>query len=185
MRKIEVEVFKFEELKPKPKEKAKEKYNFDYSDLITENFMYYLESRGYGDCKLEWSLGYCQGDGVAFYGKVDVSTWWKKRGRTLFSKEEKKKLYAEYARDSDICIGIKRNSFGNHYSHYNTMYVDVEWDSALAQMVETAILDDIRDISKELARMGYKDIEYYTSDECFQETAEANDYEFFADGTLV
>jgi hypothetical protein len=65
------------------------------------------------------------------------------------------------------------------------MYVDVNWDSELREMVETAILDDIRDISKELERMGYKDIEYYTSDECFQETAEANDYEFFADGTLV
>jgi hypothetical protein len=188
MRKVEFDVFKYEELGEKAKKRAKEKYGdtFDYSDCVTSEFECVLQQYGYGDCKLEWSLGYCQGDGVAFYGKVDVEDWWRKRGRTLFSKEEKRKLLKYYKEDSDLSIAICRNSFGHHYSHYNTMYVEVTWgNKELLELLEGAVLEDIKDISKELARQGYKDLEHYYSEESFAETAEANEWEFFADGTLV
>jgi hypothetical protein len=187
MRKIEMDVFKFEELSPKAKQKAIEKYgDWDYCDVLTDIFQEALKAKGYDYCKVEWSLGCCQGDGVAFYGSVDVRTWWKKSGRTLFDKAQKKKLYEEWGKNTDLNISIKRNSYGHHYSHYNTMYVEVEWDNEeLVKLLEEEVLRDIQYISKDLERKGYKDIEYYTSEECFQETAEANEYEFFADGTLV
>jgi hypothetical protein len=188
MRKVEFEVFKYEELGEKAKKRAKEKYGdvFDYSVLVTDEFEYRLGQYGYGDCKLEWSLGYCQGDGVAFYGKVDVEDWWRKRGRTLFSKEEKRKLLEYYNEDSDLSIRICRNPYGHHYSNYNTMYVEVDWgNKECIDMLTSCVLEDIRDISKELERQGYKDLEHYYSEESFADMAEANEWEFFADGTLV
>ena len=45
---------------------------FDYDDVavLSEDFKMQLAERGFPRVEVFWSLGYCQGDGVAFYGSV-------------------------------------------------------------------------------------------------------------------
>ena len=71
---------KFSELSDKAKNKAREwyKYGFGADDdsIVTdirERFREMLIENGFDDMKFFWSLSYCQGDGVAFEGPVDLN----------------------------------------------------------------------------------------------------------------
>jgi len=82
-RKREQEVFKYQELSSEAKEKARDHYResmFD-ADHISEQFKSILVERGFKDSggafDVNWSLGYCQGDGVCFWGHIDLPTFFK------------------------------------------------------------------------------------------------------------
>ncbi len=47
-----------------------ERFDWDDAAVLTEDFKMQLAERGFPDVEVFWSLGYCQGDGVAFYGSV-------------------------------------------------------------------------------------------------------------------
>lgn len=49
---------------------------FDWGDaeFLTEDFKTQLAEFGFEEAKVYWSLGYCQGDGVAFYGRVHMES---------------------------------------------------------------------------------------------------------------
>lgn len=92
------------------------------------------------DLTIEYSLGYCQGDGVAFYGDLSVDDV-KALMNRLFSTEpgqvdavsRVKNLMAQkdienmlsVLREYGSCdLSITRNSHGHHYSHWNCMNID-------------------------------------------------------------
>lgn len=139
-------------------------------------------TRAHGDANgcIEWSLSHSQGDGVAFYGPVDMEIVAKR----VLTPED----YAAWKTlhdDGDITVKLVRNGFGHRYSHWNTMTVSIEsnsGDSALLQRIEDAITEDVRKTSRELESAGYKEIEYKLSDPVLIEGLMNNDDEFYADG---
>ncbi len=116
------------------------------SEMIKDYIQHRLVELGYpDDLTIEFSLGYCQGDGVAFYGKIgdDAAESLMKRllnpeREGLNSVDRVKNLMAfkhiegmfrvirEY---SSVELEISRNDFGNHYSHFNTMTLSDESES--------------------------------------------------------
>lgn len=178
-------VYKASELSEKAQEKAREWFVscWDWSDteMVTESLQESLTDAGLPGLDLEWSLSYCQGDGVAFYGRIDLDALIALPTFAEYA-EEVKRLDAE----GDLLIEIVRNSYGHHYSHRNTMNVSIESNSESKTL--TALEEDlsqyIKDVSRQLEREGYEMIESMQSMETFLDTAEANDWEFTADGKI-
>jgi hypothetical protein len=214
MREHVTTLYKFEELSPQAQETAVNKWreSMDWgfeSEQISEDFKYKLEELGYPTDDIGWSLSYSQGDGVAFYGYVDMDIV----ARRLLEGKDLE-LYNRLVEENlTVSARIYRNSFGHHYSHWNTMEVEMdgdstdtmitylyesngeeltreEWDDkereleAFITHLEEVISIDIKTVSRELESLGYKQIEYIESDEAIRETIEANDYEFTSDGIM-
>ncbi|MFC1040772.1 hypothetical protein ACFGWM_03400 [Pasteurella multocida] len=83
------------------------------------------------DLEICWSLSYCQGDGVAFYGNIPHSYWsalfaciYPNQKRKLRKFERLVQSLIEWEFYCDSLIEIQRNQFGHRYSHFGTMVVD-------------------------------------------------------------
>ena len=118
---------------------------------------------------LEWSLGDCQGDGVAIYGKI----------------------YGDYATQltwgNAVYAKLTRNYHGNFYSHYNCFDIEL-FDAYGDEINDNGVMaGELRDICKKLARYGYVEIENLTSESYVIELLNDNDKPriFNADGTLA
>lgn len=133
-----IEVYTFKELSETPQEialgKIAEQIQYWRNDSLYEQFADKLREWGFPTEKIEWSLGYSQGDGVAFYGPVDVETYCKKVGIDSSPFEGE-------------VVTITRNQFGVHYSHFNTMDVVMSFND---EEFERQIIEDIRTVSKEM-----------------------------------
>ena len=186
MRTHTVQLYDINELSEQAQEKAIDKLReLDYfgveSHDLTDQFKERLEEYGL-PTDVEWSLGYSQGDGVAFYGDVDVPKLLKTIGE--YDK------YAYLIRRYEPSVTLTRNSWGYHYSHFNTMDVDGESREVAPREAEkwkelTALIElRVRSVSKELEKMGYDEIEYRQEKEQIIEMAEANEMEFREDGRL-
>lgn len=211
-------VYKFNELTPEQKDLAIEKWrkgiDWSYeSQSISEDFKYDLGELNYPTEDLEWSLSHCQGDGVAFYGKIGFEDM-----NAIVNRLEGEEgcdidieLYNDLSINDFLIYGkIYRNSYGYHYSHYNTMIFELEHDDIdtiveklfaleygqkgfdekyqliekLFENIEQSVQDDIKNVSKKLEKQGYSQIEYVESDIAIIETIEANDYEFLSNGDI-
>jgi len=168
-------VYSLEELPKEAQEKAHEQWirNNDYyflEEYLNERLCELLEAK---DIKhennktfgVQYSLGYCQGDGAMFTGE--------------FTYKHKGKNYSISVRQS-----------GKYY-HYNSKVIvvysedgdDIE-DGSEYWEVEKAFNDDYMSIAKQLEKDGYSYIEYEDSFESFKESCEANEYTFTIDGTM-
>jgi hypothetical protein len=122
------------------------------------------------DIEIAYSLSYCQGDGVAIYGMIRRAdapdlTWPEGADHVM----------------------LTRNSWGHHYSHYNSFSVDVcdEEGEIIDQDTDTGYGADgtriletqLRDLCRELERAGYKYIEGMTSREAAIEYLENEESE--------
>lgn len=192
MRTIELKLYNFEELDEKAKEKARDWFKKDgleeyQIEDITESFQYKLEQLGLPTEDVRWRLSCCQGDGVAFYGEVDIEEYLKKNKiKTKF-----KKLFFP---DGDLTISIRIDkSYNCHlYDHYNTMVLS--WDEHLYGGYDNAyrnyIIDEfiehlnshIKELSKDFEKSGYEQIDYYNSNEYVDKNIVINEYEFTEDG---
>lgn len=124
------------------------------------------------DIEIAYSLSYCQGDGVAIYGMIRRAdapdlTW----------------------PESAAYVTMTRNSYGHHYSHYNSFSIDIcdEEGEIVDDFDGTGILEtQLRDLCRELERAGYKYIEGMTSREAAIEYLESEEGEidplFLANG---
>ena len=112
--------------------------------------------------KMEYSLSYSQGDGVAIYGEIYATdapklNWYN----------------ADNAR-------LTRNGYGTYYSHYNTFDVVVCGEdengnyTTLDGDTGEAITDQFRDICRQLSRLGYQQIEALTNEEAIRGYLEMN-----------
>ena len=188
MRTHTVELFSITELDEKAQEKAidylreHDYYGFESSE-IEELFKVKLDEYGL-PTDVEFSLGYRQGDGVAFYGDIDVEKLLKNIGEW----EEYKWLVNQY----ELSATTTRNSYGSHYSHWNTMEVymqrEEEYHSSFSRMVGKKLWDLIKlrvvSVSRELEKLGYEMIEANQKKEHIIECAELNEMEFRKDGRL-
>lgn len=183
-------VYKFEELDEAGQNEALEQIGtgimegFD-PDNLTENFKLILEEWGFPTDDIEWSLSHSQGDGVAFYGNIDV--------RQYLTHTKQLTKY-RILLDKDPYVRIIRNSFATHYSHWNTMTVDDEtynlWQaSKKAQDAMDELMEDIRDnvvkVSRNLESIGYAEFDWQTSRERIIELIELNEWEFTEHGRIA
>lgn len=184
--------YKFHELSPKAKERAIEKGrqwlwdDVDAKDL-TEWFSERLEEVGLPSEDVRWRLSYSQGDGVAFYGKMDLEEY--------VAKNKLKSKYKDLFKDdfeAYVTFEIDRRGSGN-YDHWNTMRVECYASHRDPTQKQAELLDELREhvqeqaatVSREFERAGYDAIENKTSDEAVAEYLEANDYDFDASGKML
>lgn len=193
METITIETYSFDELSPEVQKKVLEDESANYEidcDFITEWFTdILLEQHGIDDVQVNWSLSCCQGDGVAFYGKPSIDK--------IAEKDEEIKSVIEQIReiDPDISLYLTITSNSNHYCHWNTMDVEIENDANrdlsntqvgmidhLVLFLKSKIDNKVKNISKELEKLGYEDIENQHSDESITDFIEANEFRFTKDG---
>lgn len=170
-----------------------ERFGWDDARFLTEDFKEQLAERGFENVEVYWSLDYCQGDGVAFYGRV----W----TQDLKSKDEQAKSLIERLEKAgdDICIEI--TGANNHYHHWNSMTVEIEFDSELddddlpsrlkiarpiwREQFEEYLSEKVKEISRELERSGYAEIEYQTSEETIRSDLLERGHLYDKDGSRV
>jgi hypothetical protein len=197
MKTVKIDLYKFEELSEKVQnkliEKEQEKFNEDgwiTREDLREYFTYELSELGYPTENIEYSLSCCQGDGMAFYGAIDRDKLIEIRDRLFKDSNSKVKRLSKDFMYNNVRFSIGRTSYGNRYSHYNTMQVEFEVDTdsdviydLLAELRE-AILEDIRDVSKRLEQGGYSIIEGY-DEEYFKEDLLNRDDWYTMDGEVM
>ncbi|QFP93428.1 UNVERIFIED_ORG: hypothetical protein Xoosp15_163 [Xanthomonas phage Xoo-sp15] len=197
MREETVKFYKYDELSVDAKENAVKwfhetlNHEFTYeNEQISETLETALENKGYKGFDLNWSLNHCQGDGVAFYGTL-FTTELVKLSERLLSDKDYKRLKA-IAKGEDFSIEINRCNY--HYNHYNTMetYLNDEhvfgdypkvWE--LLQKLESAVSDDIKEVSRELEKIGYSEIDYRFTKEYAEQEIENCEYEFTIEGGRI
>lgn len=181
MRKVEIPIFKFDELAPKVQDKILEYYRSSMIEINNEQlydvFKEKLSELGYPTGDIRWSLSYSQGDGMAFYGKVPDPFALAKR---LFSADK----FADIKWD-DIKIDISQ--YNIRYHHYNSMDISIESYSdsmprEFAEEFHELVIRDVRKTSKELEKFGYEFL--YPKNEEVLEFVKNLDEEYFADGSL-
>lgn len=101
-------------------------------EYLYSAFSHELEKYGYPTDNIEYSFGYCQGDGVAFYGSLSndemnliINRMYKKGHLSNEYFDLYKLIYNE---DFRVLGEIKKNYYGYHYSHYNTMDFWIDGD---------------------------------------------------------
>ena len=192
MQEITIKVYSIDELGQQAKEKAIQRiqqtlHETFEPELLTEYFRTLLDDSGLSNLNCYWSLSYCQGDGVAFYGRLDIDA--------LLACEACKAIWPElkYLQEvNEPYIKIERSN--HRYNHWNTMYIDINVEdyyddnpkvnTLVEERIETVkifLTSYIRKISKELEKVGYDDIKYQTSEE--QALERAKELTFLEDGT--
>lgn len=156
MKDYTVRRYTFEELGEEARERAvQDMRNFLLEVLDSSDISDYLMDRvefaiGGQEAEIDvaFSLSYCQGDGVAIYGVI--------------RRENAPDLSWPEGAES---VHLTRNSWGRHYSHYNSFNVEV-YDGEDCLIEDSHILEtQLRDLCRELERDGYKYIEGATSEE--------------------
>jgi len=100
------------------------------------------------DITIAYSLSYCQGDGVALYGRI-------------YKSEAPSLTWPE----GSYYVDLVRNSWSNHYSHYNSFNVELsdENDEPI-DLSGSVIEDQLRTLCKKLEKLGYRYIEKQTNE---------------------
>lgn len=205
MRKVvvtkEYEVYKYNELTDGAKENVKRWYlDGQSAEIFTEDCEYDLEVLfGKNDLKVQYSLGYCQGDGFNIYGKVSAEQIFNclkvidvpnlLNFKDLLTEEEKK-IILEYAEE----CGEIELPYNNRYCYSLADYIDIvdEWtwyleeeecNKELLEKFEQMVRNIFESLCNLYEENGYKYF-YEISEEDLEECCEANEYEFLADGTL-
>jgi len=213
---VEYKVYKLQELSEKAKEVAHRKFieltsdccgvfTVDCMDLIKEKFPN-------SDLQVQYSLNYCQGDGLNIYGKFNIMDIINNISDEIFSKEDKEKfdfLFSDTV--GDIVINENRRYSYCTIKHYeNLMFetedfgnyddtedflncifdkdilknkgINVEIVDNLIKRFDKAAKDYIFNLCGELEELGYNF--FYPSMEEFEITSEANDWEYLENGKL-
>ena len=219
-----IEVYEYSELPDDAKEKvlcrerelqSYDTWWIDYLKMIFEDMLVEKGIKAYPTDELEisMSLSYSQGDGVGFYGNLDIEALFKNikdiNGHfplTMNLLGEYNALQDDYiilVRDA-ISIEINRNQQGSAIIMYvtadlgdvwdcmeevnehvgHTKYSEVEIENERAEF-ESYLKDWFDDIAGEFERMGYADIEARESEECIVENLECSDIRFLKNGYMI
>lgn len=204
----EYKVYNFSELSEDAKEKAKQWYLDDdfrpqeFENIYTEDLRYLFNN---SDLKMQFSLSYCQGDGLNIYGKLDLMDVFAairdtdhsgeqfEQYKDLFSEHEQKTIEAYM----EACGREIELPYNIHYCYCVDDKVDFadEWIEILEYCRYKNIqIDTIRKMEKLVGMMfenlsatyekyGY-DYFYNADDEVVNEACEANGWRFLEDGTF-
>lgn len=179
MRTTEQQVYKFSELAKDVQEKVIEKYyeNEDYpflnEDLLEE--LNQLDTlKIFSNVKLQYSLAYCQGDGLSFSADINILNWLKNRNMKVSVVD------AVYNNIYPIkCLGNQ-----GRYAYAKKQHVCIEKENirkykrldVLIDTIEEELQDYYMDICRKLEKHGYSILEYRMDTDEFSEYAEANEY---------
>lgn len=203
---VEYNVYKYNELSDKAKEKVKEWYlegrePFIFTEDCEEDLHNLFEKN---DLKVQYSLGYCQGDGFNIYGKISahsiLNCLEKHNGGTQLEEFEdaltvKEKAtilhYAEECGDIELPMN-------NRYCYCIARYTDIadDWEYQLEnysgykninkealEKFESMVHGIFEKLCASYEEQGY-DYFYEIEEEDLDEMCEANGYEFLEDGTV-
>ena len=204
----EYKVYNFSELSEDAKEKVKQWYLDDdfrpceFENIYTEDLRYLFNN---SDLKLQFSLSYCQGDGLNIYGKLDLMDVFTAIRDTEHSGdlfEQYKDLFSEHEQRTieaymEVCGREVELPYNRHYCYCIDDRVDFadDWIESLEYCRYKNIqIDTIRKMEKLVGRMfenlsatyekyGY-DYFYNADDEVVNEECEANGWRFLEDGTF-
>ena len=166
------------------------RFDWDDAEFLTEDFKTQLTELGFEEAEIYWSLGYCQGDGVAFYGRVYAESLKEK------DRHSARLITALEAAGDTLYIEITGKN--NHYHHPNSMTVEIEFESetddedlparlkiarpALRENLEEYLAERIKEISRELEKSGYAEIEYRTGEETIRNDLTEREHLYEKDG---
>ena len=167
------------------------RFDDDDASFLTEDFQYQLAEKGFEAVKVYWSLGYCQGDGVAFYGRVFTDD--------LKTKDPKAGKLIERLETAGDEIATEITGANGWYHHRNSMTVEVEFenetdDEGLPTRLKIAVpvwredfesylTEKVKEISDELEKSGYAEIDYRYKDETINRDLSERENLYEKDGT--
>lgn len=202
-------VYTYPELSKEAKEKVNQWYLDDptRSELFSEIYTEDLKNLFPGsDLKMQYSLGYCQGDGLNIYGSLDLMDVFKAIrdksycGETFkefwdYLTEHEQKTIEVYMEVCGRNINLPYNNSRYSYCVSDKTDFAEEWIEELEyQQYKNISVDTIRKMEKLVADMfvmlaktyekyGYEYF-YEADEEEVMEVCEANGWEFLEDGTF-
>jgi hypothetical protein len=199
MKTVEIEIYQFNELSPKSKIKALEKFsdiNVDHGwyESVYDWFIGRAAEAGFSVDRIYFSGFYSQGDGAMFE--------YSDPGDDKLLREFIDTLDLSPMRKSWLLSQVYCRYSGTHSGHYyhsgccshsitfesNFTWSAAEnfsdWIDSFHSDFEEFIESKYRDLCDELYDSLQIDYEYLTSEEAIIETIEANNYEFFRDGSI-
>ena len=189
MRTQKIKLYNINELSKEVKETVIEKFRNREGMIelepFSESVIEELKTRGWGDVKIQYSLGCCQGDGLSFIGKLDLH-WFLSN---IYSKKlPKDKIWA-------ICEYIYQVKALGNTGHYNYAHKDQikfelnyqdNWERPNLDKLWEDVLNEIKsfymDLCAKYETEGYDEIDHQLSDEYITDFLLSNDYEFLEDG---
>lgn len=187
----------FSELKPEAQDFAvseeqnrADRFDCDDAEFLTEDFKTQLAEYGFEETEVRWSLGYCQGDGVAFYGRVYPES--------LKEKDSQAKRLITALEAAGDSLYIEISGANGHYHHRNSMTVKIEFESETddedlparlkiarphqRENLEEYLAERVKEISRELEKSGYAEIEYRFDEETIQNDLTEREHLYEKDG---
>lgn len=142
--------------------------NSDYPFLDDELVELLNEKIGKNDLKMFYSLGHSQGDGLRFEGQIDYKLA-AKLTNIVISQATQNEVFEKIG---EMTFNVKGTT--HHYYHKNTMDVDFDYyeisEKAGAEIEKfcAALLESLKELSKELEKAGYEIIEAEDKDNLFR-----------------
>ncbi len=159
-----IKVYEFNELKPKIQEKVlnefREKEDFSFLNESLNDYLKELlkdKKIKSNDLKLNYSLNYCQGDGLSFTGRFE----WKNYEITIFRKEYH--YCHKYTTNFNILTKKGNNVKESILNEFEALYYS---------------------ICDKVEKMGYSIIEETLKDETIKDLIEMNEYTFRENGEI-
>lgn len=135
-------------------------------DIITDFMRERLHNLGLPEKDIRWRLSYSQGDGVAFYGMIDLEAYLKANKKALGTEDHR-----SYKRLLDKDVRFEIQGANSRYHHWNSMRVELLYSGRLdgkipmsAYALQGRLQNHVKDLSRELEKEGYEEIEYQTSE---------------------
>lgn len=189
-----IDLYRYSELSDDARERVKQWYlNGQDAGVFSDDCKDWLQYKyGLLDMNVQFSLAYCQGDGLNVYGDVTFWELEKILATSGFTQKELKRLEFYYKQVYDS-IHIPRNSwycydYSSCIDFANDWIVELEndgirdIDKQLIYRFESYLKQVFHEINSELEQRGY-DFFYEISDFDLSDTCDANDWYFTADGT--
>lgn len=189
---VSVMVFKFDELSPKVQERVISaklvEMHEDVNEFLVEQFRDKLEELNYPLKDVRFSLNSCQGDGVAFYGKIKDSAEITALFKRILGNE-----FSSYDKNiwENIEAWIEKSQSFSRYDHWNTMNVsfsidnspnpNFELDPAVEDKLLSALKNDVVKTSKLLESLGYESL---PSEQDAIEQLREDNLHYFATGVI-
>ena len=176
-KKKEYILYTFNELSKKAQQKAIEDFKGDPeltwddadSDMLTETFEQDLQDHfGLGRMKVGWSLGYCQGDGVCFWGPVTISEF--------LEREKEEKRFEKLLKVAQEGLVSAKITHKDRSCHYNSMEVEIDHYVREEDLYPTELRDEISKWEREKGRVIRK-WEEESREIRFQSTAPVREWE--------
>lgn len=195
---VEYKVYTFAELSESAKEKVRQFYlDGQEPEFFTESCEMCLgETFPNSELKVQYSLGYCQGDGLNIYGTLDLSDMFRQiqeKKPELFTEKERKAI-VYYLKNYGSDVKLESNwrdcyCIAYHYDFVENIIADMVYNCVRGinytalEKFNAAARDILGDLCGEFEESGYNYF-YEVEDADLESWCEINEYEFEEDGTI-